>query len=151
MMKEGIVADKSETREKKKLVLSCSGAANVGFLAHRAAAALVEEGFARPFCLAGIGAHLKGFLKAAADSSNLVIDGCAVACGKAILEHASIPVALHLVVTDMGIEKKMTPEIPDEDVERVKAALRSRWASGESGKPGPNDGFSGESPCGCST
>jgi len=143
--------DMLETRRKKKLVLSCSGAANVGFLAHRAAVELVEEGFARPFCLAGIGAHLKGFLKAAADSSNIIIGGCSVACGKTILEHASIPVALHLVITDLGIEKKMTSDIPGEDVDRVKEALRSRWAAVESGKPGREPFFSGEPPCGCST
>jgi len=147
----GSVVDKSETREKKKIIFSCSGAANVGFLAHRAAAELVEEGFARPSCLAGIGAHLKGFLKAAADSSNIVIDGCAVACGKTILEHASIPVALHLVITDLGIEKKMTSDIPGEDVDRVKELLQLRWAAAESGKPGRDPFDSGEPPCGCST
>lgn len=132
---------------RKVLVMGCAGAANVGQVSHRAAVELAGEGFARPFCLAGIGAHLKGFLKGASDSDNIVIDGCAMACGKTILEHAGLSVACHLVITDLGIEKKMSSFVSEEEVTRVKEAVRSRRKSGESGK-----GSLPEEPsCGCSS
>jgi len=139
--------EKLEESPRKVFVMGCAGAANVGQLSHRAAAELAGEGFARPFCLAGIGAHIKGFLKGASDADNIVIDGCAMACGRTILEHAGLSVACHLVVTDLGIEKRMNPLLSDEDVAKVKEAVRSRLASGEAGKSAPPEGPS----CGCSS
>jgi len=133
----------------KVFIMACAGGANVGLMSHRAAAELAEEGFARPFCLAGIGAHLKGFLKTASGSANIVIDGCAVACGKTILEHAAVPVSLHLVITDLGIPKKMTSDLSMDDVVRIKEAVRSRWAVGGQGMPGETSPVPGGSSCDC--
>ena len=107
--------------------MSCSGAANVGQLSIQAALELVREGFASPFCLAGIGAHRRGFLKAAAQADTIIIDGCVIGCAKNILEHAEIPVTKYLVLTDLGFEKKMISDFSREEIERVKDAIRKLW------------------------
>ena len=44
------------------ILLTCSGASNVGQLSNQAVVELAQEGFGKFFCLAGIGAHLDQFL-----------------------------------------------------------------------------------------
>ena len=58
------------------------------------------------FCLAGIGAHLSGFVQAAKESPRLVvIDGCQVGCALAILKHIQVKPSAYVVLTAEGIEK----------------------------------------------
>lgn len=74
------------------MILSCSGASNLGQLSNQAAVEPAREKFGKMFCLAGIGAHLSGFVQSAKDvPAMVVIDGCPVARAKKILEHAEIP------------------------------------------------------------
>ncbi len=115
------------TSEKSKpMVLPCAGAANVGQLSNQAALELVREGYCRPFCLAAIGAHKKGYVRAAREAEmRIVIDGCNVGCAKAILEQENIAPDIYIIVADLGIEKAMVP-IMAEDVETVKKAVKSR-------------------------
>jgi len=113
--------------QKKILIMSCAGGANVGQLSHHVVGELVQEHFARPFCLAGIGAHRKGFVKAASEADTIIIDGCAVGCGRTILEHAEITVTKHLILTDLGFEKKMKYDFSREEIQRVKNAVRDLW------------------------
>lgn len=115
------------TSEKSKpMVLPCAGAANVGQLSNQAALELVREGLCRPFCLAAIGAHKKGYVRAAREAEmRIVIDGCNVGCAKGILEQENIAPDIYIVIADLGIEKAMVP-IRAEDVERVKNAVRTR-------------------------
>lgn len=114
------------TSEKSKpLVLPCAGAANVGQLSNQAALELVREGYCRPFCLAAIGAHRKGYVRAAKDAAlRVVIDGCSVGCAKSILEQEKIEPDVYIIIADLGIEKAMVP-IKAEDVEAVKTAVKS--------------------------
>jgi uncharacterized metal-binding protein len=114
-------------QKKRVLIMSCAGGANVGQLSHQVVGELVQERFARPFCLAGIGAHRKGFVKAASEADTIIIDGCAIGCGRMILEHAEIPVTKYLVLTDLGFEKKMVSDFSREEIERVKDAIRDLW------------------------
>ena len=87
------------------MILACSGASNVGQLSNQAAVELTREGFGRMFCLAGIGAHLSGFVQSAKDVPVMVaIDGCPVACARTILEHAEVPIGAYVAITDLGIE-----------------------------------------------
>ena len=127
--------------------MACSGAANVGQLSDQVTRELVQERFARPFCLAGIGAHRKGFVKAAAEADTIIIDGCAIGCGKTILEHADIPVTKYIVLTDLGFEKNMTSDFSRDEIDRVKDAIRELW---ETDAPTflPNGG-DGKGPCSC--
>ncbi len=107
------------------MILACSGASNVGQLSNQAAVELAREGFGKMFCLAGIGAHLSGFVQSAKDvPAMVVIDGCPVACAKKILEHAEIPLQAYVPVSDLGIEKNKDTNLKREEVEQVKAAVK---------------------------
>lgn len=109
----------------KPMVMACAGAANVGQISNQAAVELARENLCRPFCLAAIGAHKKGYVKAALNAEVIAIDGCEVGCAKGILEQENITPALYVVITGLGIEKAMGPFDPA-DVEKVKQFAISR-------------------------
>lgn len=107
------------------MILACSGGSNVGQLSNQVAVELTQEGFGKMFCLAGIGAHLSGFVQSAKDVPTMVsIDGCPVACAKKMLEHADIPLKAYIAITDLGIEKNKDTNLKREEIEKVKTAVR---------------------------
>jgi uncharacterized metal-binding protein len=113
------------------ILLTCSGASNVGQLSNQAVVELTQEGFGKFFCLAGIGAHLTSFVQSAKNNpETIVIDGCPVGCAKRVVEHAEIPLGKYLVVTKLGIEKNHILEIKKEEVEKVKLAVRNLQQEG---------------------
>ncbi|HOD31922.1 MAG: DGC domain protein [Acidobacteria bacterium ADurb.Bin340] len=106
-----------------RLLYACSGAANTGALADQVARRLTLLGEGRMTCLAGVGAALDGFMKAAVHApENLVIDGCPTACGRKTFERYGLPCTA-VVLTEHGVvkgETLITPEV----VERVTEAVR---------------------------
>lgn len=87
-------------------VVTCSGASNVGQIANQAAIQLAEEKVTGFFCLAGVGGHIPGMVKAAKEAGLMVaIDGCPVQCAAKTLQHAEIEPAIQIIVTELGIEK----------------------------------------------
>ena len=108
--------------------MACAGGSNVGQISNQAAVELAREGRGKLFCLAGIGAHLDTMIVAAKERKLVAIDGCPVQCAKKILDHASLPAALAVVVTDLGIEKSPKLEVDSADcekvVEKIKEGLR---------------------------
>jgi len=110
------------------LFLACAGGSNVGQISNQAAVELAKEGRGKLFCLAGIGAHIDAMIVAARERKLVAIDGCPVQCAKKILDHAGLPAALAVVVTDLGIEKSPRLEVEAADcervVERIKEGLR---------------------------
>jgi len=113
------------------ILLTCSGASNVGQLSNQAVVELTQEGFGKFFCLAGIGAHLDKFVQSAKNNPEVVlIDGCPVGCAKRVIEHAEIPISKYLVVTKLGIEKNHILEIKKEEIKKVKLAVRNLQQEG---------------------
>jgi uncharacterized metal-binding protein len=107
------------------MILACSGGSNVGQLSNQIAVELTLEGFGKLFCLAGVGAHLSGFVQSARDIPNLVvIDGCEVGCAKGVLEQAGVPLRSYLVITDLGIGKNQDMNLKRGEIERVKQAVK---------------------------
>ena len=97
----------------------------MGQLSNRAAVELTMEGFGRMFCLAGIGGHLSGFVRSAKDVPEMIaIDGCEIGCARSILEHAGIPLKKYLVITELGITKNHDFDLKEEDIARVKSAVK---------------------------
>jgi uncharacterized metal-binding protein len=87
-------------------IVSCSGASNVGQIANQAAIELSKAKVGGFFCLAGIGAHIKGMVRSGKDADLMVsIDGCPVQCAARTLQHAEIEPAIQVIVTELGIEK----------------------------------------------
>jgi len=113
------------TTNKEIMMVACSGASNVGQLSNQAAVELTREGFGKMFCLAAVGAHLGSFVQAAKKAQHLVaIDGCPVACAKHLLQHAEVPLHAYVVLYDLGIEKTGNTVLTNEEVEKVKAAVK---------------------------
>jgi len=108
------------------MLLACSGVSNVGQLSNRAAVELTQEGFGKMFCLAGIGGHVSGLVQSAKDVRQIiVIDGCDVGCSKAILKNADVPFKNYVVLTELGIGKNKDFNLKQDEVDRVKAAVKS--------------------------
>lgn len=111
------------------LIMACCGAANVGQLSNRIAVELVKEGYGSAFCLAGVGAHRRGFVKSAVENDTLLIDGCSIGCGKSIFEEAEVPLKKYIVLTELGIEKSVGAEIRPEELEKARKAVRDLCGS----------------------
>ncbi|MGQ9689023.1 MAG: putative zinc-binding protein [Desulfobaccales bacterium] len=123
------------------MMLACAGCSNVGQLSNQAAVELTREGFGKLACLAAIGAHLNGFVKAARDIPRLVvIDGCEVACAKKVLEQAEVPVRGHVIITELDIKKNPNLNLVREDLDRVKAAVRDAAETGQQTAAAPQAG-----------
>lgn len=108
----------------RKLIFSCSGAADVGEIADRAARKLTCEGAGKMFCLAGIGGRVASIVKIAkAAETILAVDGCAQTCASHCLRKAGITRFARLQLADIGMEKGMSPAT-DDAIARVAAAAR---------------------------
>jgi uncharacterized metal-binding protein len=92
------------------LILACSGAADVGELADRAARTLAKCGHGGMFCLAAVGGGIPDMIERAKHANTLlVIDGCDKDCGRLTLEAAGFTTFEHLRVTDCGFAKGQSP------------------------------------------
>lgn len=111
------------------LVYPCSGAADVGAIADRAARRLDAEDHAWMSCLAGIGGRVSGLMaSAAAAPALLAIDGCPQDCARKTLELAGFTGIRHVRVTDLGLAKGKSPASAaaiDTVVQAALSALRS--------------------------
>jgi uncharacterized metal-binding protein len=95
-------------------IYPCSGAADVGELADRAARLLAQADVGSMSCLAGIGGNISGFVQSAKSAGkNLVIDGCPLDCAKKTMERAGVTSILHIRVTDCGFKKGHSPVTDD--------------------------------------
>jgi len=115
------------TTESKIMILACSGGSNVGQLTNQAAVELTKEGWGRMFCLAGIGAHLSGFVQSVKDNPVvIVLDGCEIGCAKALLKHLNIPVKNYIIVTkELGITKNKDFDLKTEHIEKLKEFIKN--------------------------
>jgi uncharacterized metal-binding protein len=106
------------------LLIPCSGAADTGEIADRAARKFAKGGCAGMFCLAGVGANLSGFIASAKGADRLlVVDGCNLECArKTLVEKGITENIIHLRVTDLGFVKGKSPVIA-ERVDVVVAEL----------------------------
>ena len=113
--------------ESKRTVLfyACSGGANVGEVADKAARDLTFAGDGGMFCLAGLGAGIQGMVQTARDADlNVVIDGCDVNCGKTVFDNCGVQDYVQVKVTDLGIEKAKGVRCTQEQVAAVVARVR---------------------------
>jgi uncharacterized metal-binding protein len=111
-------------------VVSCSGASNVGQIANQAAIMLAKENVAGFFCLAGVGGHVPGMVKAAKQAGLMVsIDGCPVQCAAKTLQHADIEPAIQIIISELGIEKSHDIAIDEKASARVIEKVKEELAA----------------------
>ncbi len=88
------------------LIFACSGAADTGEIADRAARHLRDSGVGKMYCLAGVGGKVGSILETTRVAANiLAIDGCPTNCARKTLEEAGFGGFAHLQITDLGLEK----------------------------------------------
>jgi uncharacterized metal-binding protein len=110
-----------------RLIFACSGAADVGEVADRAARELAKNGLGKMFCLAGVGGRVDGIMKKTGEASDiLAIDGCDLDCTKKCLEQAGFGQFKHLRVTDLDMTKGQTSPT-EENVLKV-VAESTKWS-----------------------
>jgi len=101
------------------VVCSCSGAADTGCIADKAARLLSSRKIAKMSCTAAIAAGDEEISNFTVNATNvIVIDGCDKDCSRKILENRGFTDLLHVRVTDLGMEKGKTP-VTEEAVEKV--------------------------------
>ena len=92
------------------LIFACSGAADVGEIADKAARKAAAEGNGAMFCMAGIGGGVEPILQRTRQASIIVaLDGCPLDCVAKSLEKAGFSKFERLRVTDSGFEKGASP------------------------------------------
>ena len=78
-------------KKRNVLLYACSGGANVGEVADRAARELMFAGEGTMFCLAGLGGDIEGMIQTARDADlNVVIDGCPMACARKTFDRLGV-------------------------------------------------------------
>ena len=105
------------------MILPCSGAADVGEIADRAARQLSQGDYGDMFCLAGIGAGISGFVASVQGADRVItIDGCPVGCARTTVENHGVKPTAY-VVTDYGFEKGKSP-VTAESVRTIADVIR---------------------------
>ncbi len=108
--------------EVQALVFACSGSSNVGQITNGIALRLAREGLAVMSCLAGVGAHLSGFVVPARDCERLVVlDGCDHRCAFKTLEHVEARPHVYINLAEQGFEKQHGVPVSDADLKRAYA------------------------------
>jgi uncharacterized metal-binding protein len=110
------------------LIFTCAGAAHSGQVANRAGVQLAQQKLGKLFCVAAVAAEILEKMDRTRQATlRIAIDGCDDHCCRRVMEKAGVPVDVHVVVTDLGIEK--SPAQPDmigdakKVADRVKAAV----------------------------
>lgn len=111
-----------------RLIFACSGAADVGEIADKAARQLTKEGPGKMFCMAGIGGRVSGIMKTTESAERiLAIDGCSLNCIKNSLEQAGFNKFEHLQLAELGMEKCSSP-VTEENISKVVAKGKKMMA-----------------------
>lgn len=132
------------TDEPGRIIFACAGVANVGQVTNLAAIQLAEEGYGSPSCVALLATGAENLLATArAADAVVVLDGCPVLCARKIADEKSVPVAQHIVVTELGIAKGPSKNYSPDDVEKVVSACWKGVGKTGAGGPGKKNG------CGC--
>jgi uncharacterized metal-binding protein len=107
------------------LVFTCAGASHSGQVANRAGVQSAQQGLGNLFCVAAVAADVPDKTDRSRKAARrIAIDGCDDHCCRRILEKAGLRVDGHVVLTDLGIEKK--PAQPDMIGDAKKAVEKVR-------------------------
>lgn len=104
-------------------VFACSGAADLGLASDLVARKMHKNQIRNMKCLAFVSAGISEMIDSVRDTNMLVIDGCALDCGKKTFEKNGLTNFPHLRLTDLGYEKGKTPATTEVINEMYKQAL----------------------------
>jgi len=131
-----------------RIIFPCGGQANTGQISNQAAIQLEEEGYGKFSCTTLLVSSEDLVKKAASMDAVIVIDGCDKACARKIAEKVGVPVYQHLMIPDLGIEKKTGDRsFTKEEVESIASAA---WKGDGVLSESQNVSSSTSQSCGCS-
>lgn len=96
-----------------KIVIACSGAADVGHISDEVARKLSKNTNRKMSCLALFAVCNDEKIEDFKTKNILVIDGCNVDCGRKVMQQRGIENYEYLRITDLGYEKGKTPFTPE--------------------------------------
>ena len=91
----------------------------------------MQQGVGNLLCIAAVAAGIADKMERTRKAGRrIAIDGCDDHCCRKVMEKAGLPVEVHVVATDLGIEKK--PAQPDMigDAKKVVDKLKALAAAG---------------------
>ena len=113
------------------LVFTCAGAAHSGQVANRAGVQAMQQGVGNLFCIAAVAADIADKMERTRTARRrIVIDGCDDHCCRKVLEKAGVAVDVHVVATDLGIEKKPAQPSMITDARRIVDRIKALVAAG---------------------
>jgi len=111
------------------LIFPYSGGSNVGQIANESAKDMTTLGHGKMYCLAGIGGHVSSLVESTKAAKKIVaIDGCPVACARKVLEHAGFKVDVHVVVTELEIQKVLGFMMDVGEINKVVEKIKGELA-----------------------
>lgn len=108
----------------EQIVIACSGACDLGMVTDLVARKLRDNGLRKMNCLAAVGADVTSTIEAFKAADLLLLDSCAVDCGKKMLDKAEITNYQYLRMTDLGYVKGQTP-VTDQLINAVYEKVKS--------------------------
>jgi len=121
----------------EKLIFTCAGAAYSGQVANRSGVQLMEQGAGNLFCIAAVAAGIEQKLdRARKAGQRIAIDGCEDHCVRKVLEKAGLTADVHVVLTDMGIEKKPAQPNMINDAKKVVDTVKQNLGPGATAQRG---------------
>jgi uncharacterized metal-binding protein len=119
------------------LIFTCAGAAYTGQVANRSGVQLMEQGAGNLFCIAAVAAGIEQKLERARKAGQrIAIDGCEDHCVRKVLEKAGLTADVHVVLTEMGIEKKPAQPALINDAKKVVDTVKQKLGTGKSAQCG---------------
>ncbi len=113
------------------MIFTCAGAAYSGQVANRAGVQLMEQGAGSLFCIAAIAAGIEQKTERARKAARRVaIDGCEDRCVRETLEKAGLSADVHVVLTDIGVEKKPAQPNMINDAKKVVESVKQKLSPG---------------------
>lgn len=113
------------------LIFTCAGAAYSGQVANRSGVQLMEQGAGSLFCTAAVAARVEPKVDRARKAGRrIAIDGCEDHCVRKVLENAGLTADVHVVLTDMGIEKKPAQPNMINDAKQVVESVQQKLGLG---------------------
>lgn len=101
--------EKSNWNSKSNLVITCSGAADVGYITDRVGRMLKSKNHCNMSCMALFASCSEEKIKSLKSNNIIVIDGCNEECGKKVMEERGIEEYSWLLLSNLGYEKGETP------------------------------------------
>jgi uncharacterized metal-binding protein len=109
-----------------KALITCSGLSNTGRLTTQVATILMSR---YPAAMTWVKAHKEGgnIADAVGDADLIIVlEGCSDHCASKKIIDGGIKADIHLVVTELGVEKNGMAEVQWTDIEKVLTALEQK-------------------------